>query len=73
MLWDSKDHLRDIGSLFGKKNLSQFASADNGASAVIGAYLEQASTSFNELDQLLKELNLSHSHKKAQKAHNKDS
>ncbi|RZB75679.1 hypothetical protein D0Y65_034251 [Glycine soja] len=41
-----------------------FVSADNGTSHVINAYLHRASTSFNELKQLHKELGSSHSHKK---------
>lgn len=46
------------------KILSKFVSADNGASHVINAYLHRASSSFNELNQLHKELKSPHSHKK---------
>ncbi|KAJ7961443.1 Protein BPS1, chloroplastic [Quillaja saponaria] len=43
------------------KILSKFVSAENGASQAISAYLERASTSFNELNQLHKELRAPHS------------
>ncbi|KAE9586234.1 hypothetical protein Lal_00000766 [Lupinus albus] len=46
------------------KILSKFVSADNGASQVTSAYLHRASTAFNELKQLHKELKSPHSHKK---------
>ncbi|KAJ1442798.1 hypothetical protein SESBI_00678 [Sesbania bispinosa] len=46
------------------KDSLKFVSADNGASQIINAYLHRASASFNELDQLHKELKLSRSHKK---------
>ena len=46
------------------KILSKFASAENGDSQAISAYLHRASTSFNELNQQHKELKLSSSHQK---------
>ncbi|KAK7377053.1 hypothetical protein VNO80_02473 [Phaseolus coccineus] len=49
------------------KILSKFVSADNGASHIISAYLCQASDSFSELNQIHKELESSHSHKKHKK------
>ncbi|XP_027332549.1 vicilin-like seed storage protein At2g18540 isoform X2 [Abrus precatorius] len=56
--------LKEISLSKAAKILSKFVSADNGASHVIGAYLHRASVSFNELDQLHKELKSSHSQKK---------
>ncbi|OIW19844.1 hypothetical protein TanjilG_24831 [Lupinus angustifolius] len=46
------------------KILSKFVSADNGASQVTNAYLHRASTAFNELKQLHKELKSPHPQKK---------
>eukprot|EP00256_Glycine_max_P058067 XP_014626047.1 uncharacterized protein LOC106794287 [Glycine max] len=54
----------DILVLKAAKILTNFISADNGASHVINAYIHRASASFNELKQLHKELGSSHSHKK---------
>ena len=55
---------KDISVSKAAKILTMFVSADNGTSHVINAYLHRASTSFNELKQLHKELGSSHSHKK---------
>ncbi|KAJ7959246.1 Protein BPS1, chloroplastic [Quillaja saponaria] len=43
------------------KILSKFVSAENGASQAINAYLQRSSASFNELNQLHKELRAPHS------------
>ncbi|TKY57970.1 transcriptional regulator ATRX-like isoform X1 [Spatholobus suberectus] len=61
--------VKDISLSKAAKVLSKFVSADNGASHVINAYLHRASASFNELNQLHKELESSHSHKKKHKQH----
>ncbi|RDX68315.1 hypothetical protein CR513_52715, partial [Mucuna pruriens] len=60
---------KDISLSKATKILSKFVSADNGASHVINAYLHRASAAFDELKQLHKELEPSHSHKKKHKRH----
>lgn len=59
--------VKDISLSKAAKILSNFVSADNGASHVINAYLHRASEAFNELNQLHKELELPHTHKKKHK------
>ncbi|KAF7845501.1 DNA ligase 1-like [Senna tora] len=46
------------------KILNKFVSADNGASHVVNVYLNRASTAFDELKQLHKEINSPHSDQK---------
>jgi len=56
--------VKDVSLSKASKILSKFVSADNGASHIISAYLRRASASFSELNQIHKELESSHSHKK---------
>ncbi|XP_027938592.1 general transcriptional corepressor trfA-like [Vigna unguiculata] len=59
--------VKDVSLSKAAKILSKFVSAENGASHIISAYLHRASASFSELNQIHKELDPSHSHKKHKK------
>ncbi|ESW33004.1 hypothetical protein PHAVU_001G035400 [Phaseolus vulgaris] len=59
--------VKDVSLSKAAKILSKFVSADNGASHIITAYLHRASDSFSELNQIHKEFESSHSHKKHKK------
>lgn len=63
---------KEISVSKASKILSKFVSADNGASHVINAYLLRASTAFNELNQLHKELKPAQSHRKNRRSHTTD-
>ncbi|MED6144351.1 hypothetical protein PIB30_014884 [Stylosanthes scabra] len=60
---------KDISLSKAAKILSNFVSAENGASHAIKAYLNRASDAFSELNQLHKELKSLDSHKKKHRKH----
>lgn len=63
---------KEISLSKASKILSKFVSADNGASHVINTYLLRASTAFNELNHLHKELKPAQSHRKNRRSHTTD-
>ncbi|KAK7310719.1 hypothetical protein RJT34_08403 [Clitoria ternatea] len=66
------DSSKDVSLSKAAKIIAKFVSADNGASHAINAYLRRASASFNELNQLHKEIKSPHSHKKKHKRRRAD-